>query len=234
MTREAREPEAVREASFGEPTDANSMPLHRREGISDQRLLAEAVVNPLTRHASLVRGYGEAAFGGSPESTVWDTVAIMGEATERANGKDLSGLVSMMTAQAMSMDAIYTEMARRAAANVGQFPEATERYMRMAMKAQAQSRATVEALAKIVQPREQTVRHVHVDNRGGQAVIAERVQTGSGYVEIADQSHGAGDIGGGAALLGQDASWNGMPVAGGEGEEAVPHARRDEPGCAEG
>lgn len=41
-------------------------------------------------------------------------------------------------------------------------------------------RATLEALAKLDQPREQTVRHVHVDNRGGQAVIAETVQTGGG------------------------------------------------------
>lgn len=40
------------------------------------------------------------------------------------------------------------------------------------MKAQAGSRAAIEALAKLHQPREQTVRHVHV-NEGGQAVIAD-------------------------------------------------------------
>jgi hypothetical protein len=48
----------------------------------------------------------------------------------------------------------------------------------VALKAQAQSRATVEVLDRLTNGREQTVRHVHVDNRGGQAVIAETVQTG--------------------------------------------------------
>lgn len=51
---------------------------------------------------------------------------------------------------------------------------ATETYARIAMKAQAQSRATLETLAKLHQPREQTVRHVHV-NDGGQAVIADQL-----------------------------------------------------------
>ncbi|OYU35259.1 MAG: hypothetical protein CFE35_09710 [Novosphingobium sp. PASSN1] len=43
------------------------------------------------------------------------------------------------------------------------------RYMRLALKAQAACRSTLEALARLHQPREQTVKHVHV-SEGGQAV----------------------------------------------------------------
>jgi hypothetical protein len=46
------------------------------------------------------------------------------------------------------------------------------------MKAQAQSRATIETIDRLVRGGEQVVRHIHVDNRGGQAVIAETVNTG--------------------------------------------------------
>ena len=100
--------------------------------------------------------------------------------------------------------------------------------MRLALKAQAQSRATLEALAKLHQPREQTVRHVHVDNRGGQAVIAETVNTGGqGNAESAGQAHATGTVGSSAPLPGADALGWGMPVASGERPEAVPDARRD-------
>lgn len=84
----------------------------------------------------------------------------------------------MLLSQVVSLDTIFTDMARRAALNNGQYPDATERYLRLAFKAQSNSWATLEALAKLHQPREQTVRHVHVDNRGGQAVIADTVNTG--------------------------------------------------------
>lgn len=100
--------------------------------------------------------------------------------------------------------------------------------MRLALKAQAQSRATLEALAKLHQPREQTVRHVHVDNRGGQAVIAKTVNTGGqGNAEPAGQAHATGTAGSGTALPGADALGWGIPVAAGEEPEAVLDARRD-------
>lgn len=57
-----------------------------------------------------------------------------------------------MTAQAVALDAIFTELARRAALNMGQHMGATETYMRLALKAQAQCRATLQTLAEIKNP----------------------------------------------------------------------------------
>jgi hypothetical protein len=50
---------------------------------------------------------------------------------------------------------------RRSANNMGDYLEASERCMRLALKAQSNCRATSEALAELHQPREQIVKHVH-------------------------------------------------------------------------
>lgn len=84
----------------------------------------------------------------------------------------------------------------------------------------------METLARIRRGGEQIVRHIHVDNRGGQAVIAENVQTrGSENGKIDDQSHATRKIGSGPALLGADALGNGVPITGCEGQAEMPDAR---------
>jgi hypothetical protein len=92
---------------------------------------------------------------------------------------DLRVVSDLMLAQAQSLDALFTQLTARALVNIGDYPDAFERYMRMALKSQAQSRSTLEALAKLHQPREQVVRHVHV-YEGGQAVVAEEFHHHSG------------------------------------------------------
>ena len=49
-------------------------------------------------------------------------------------------------------DAIFNELARRAALNMAEYPNATEIYLRLALKAQSQCRATLETLAAIKNP----------------------------------------------------------------------------------
>lgn len=58
----------------------------------------------------------------------------------------------MLNSQAIALNAIFAEMARRAALNVGEYIDAAERYMRLALKEQGQSRATVETLATLKNP----------------------------------------------------------------------------------
>ena len=80
------------------------------------------------------------------------------------------------------------------------------------------------------QPREQTVRHVHV-NEGGQAVIADQFHHHAGGKEngqTADQPHATatGAAGSGPAMLGHNAHGNGVPIPSDQGAEQVPDARR--------
>jgi hypothetical protein len=59
---------------------------------------------------------------------------------------------AMLIAQAHSLDAIFNEFARRAALNMGEYLDAAETFMRLALKAQSQCRATLETLATIKNP----------------------------------------------------------------------------------
>lgn len=90
-----------------------------------------------------------------------------------------------------------------------------------------------EVLTKMQRGGEQVVRHVHtyIDNRNGQAIIAETVTTGgqgptskSGYQR--DETTGTEAIGLCASMSGPQPFGQPMPVSSGEGQEALPHARR--------
>lgn len=116
--------------------------------------------------------------------------------------------------------------------NMGEYINAAERYGRLALKAQSNCRTTLEALAKLHQPREQTVRHVHV-NEGGQAVVADHFHNHTGAVEngkSVKQSDATSTAGASAALPCPDAGGNGVPISSGEGQAPMQDARRHQSG----
>jgi hypothetical protein len=198
-------------------------------GKSKERTLADIGLSPIAQGMATARLFTKPSFGDLAIEGLMESLADHVVATKQG---DLSTQKAMLACQAVALNSIFTEMARRAAANMGEYIEATERYMRLALKAQAQSRATVEALERLTGGREQTVRHVHVDNRGGQAVIAETVHTGGKQIgKTDDQSHGtsACRAGIGPAVPGADPFGSGVPIPSREGQEAVQDARRDQP-----
>ena len=82
----------------------------------------------------------------------------------------------------------------------------------LATKLLRTSQGQMETLTRMRRGGEQVVKHIHVDNRGGQAVIAENVNQGGGTAKNEDQCHGAGNTGSGPALLGHDAQGNSVPI----------------------
>ena len=151
----------------------NPLELVKREGENNGRTLARTLLDPVSRHASLSSAYADQVFGGDVQASITETASLLGDELNRTVGGDMTMATRILASQAISLDAIFTELARRSSANMGQHFEGMERYMRLALKAQSASRSTLEALARLHQPREQTVRHVHV-NDGGQAVIADQ------------------------------------------------------------
>lgn len=75
---------------------------------------------------------------------------------------DMQAPEAMLYGQAVALQTIFTSLSRRAALNVGEYMDATERYLRLALKAQAQCRATLETLAEMKNPR--PVAFVHQAN----------------------------------------------------------------------
>lgn len=192
--------------------------------------LAKDLLGPGARHGHLASRFTEAMLNGTDDAKCPDFgnfwVELLRE-MKKAEAGDLSIASRLLVAQAISLDGIFTEMARRASYNMREYPQAMEIFMRLALKAQAGSRATLAELAKLHQPREQTVRHVHV-NEGGQAVIADQFHHHAGGQENAastDQPHAQSPCG--PALPSPDPLRHGVPVPCDQGREAVPDARRE-------
>ena len=197
--------------------------------------LAAVAIRPGFRHALLSSLFANQLFGDSHTPSDALDVDVMRTILQKAQEGDKDLASRMLTAQAVTLDAIFTELGRRSATNMGEYLDATERYMKLALKAQANCRATLEALTKLHQPREQTVKHVHV-NEGGQAIVANQIHQHGGRGKngkTAEQSHTTGTAGQSAPMLGQDAQGNGVPIPGGERAQTVPDARRDQSGRAE-
>ena len=211
------------------PGPNNSLTVARSEDETPGFATARAILGPNFRHAVTASQIHKAQFGSMEGAPGYGDYAdaIRARGNDAAKG-ELAFVSRMLAAQAMTLDSIFTEMARRMALNMGEHLPATDIYARHAMKAQAQSRATLEALAKIHQPREQTVKHVHV-GEGGQAVVADQFHHhagGKGNGKDAEQSHATGATGESPALLGQDPCGSGMPIASGARETTMQDARR--------
>ena len=223
-TSKAKRKGAAGKGKAGEPAK-DVLELPAQPGDTNEKGLAKVALDPAAHALSVAEPFNRGSFG---KRGVTETFAVLVDQLKGAKAGDLSHYRALLASQAISLNSIFTEMSRRAACNMGEYMGATESYMRLALKAQAQSRATIEALERLANGREQTVKHVHVDNRGGQAVIAENLNQGGGKAKNEDQSHGAGNSGGGPALLGHDAQGNRVPISSRERAEAVPHARGDQ------
>lgn len=213
----------------------NVLMLEQSADETGAQAMARKVLEPHLRHAVTASAFGGKVLGKDFEGPgLMDYVHHEQAFIAKAEAGDLAIASRLLAAQAVTLDSMFTELARRAALNMGEYISAAESYARMALKAQGNCRATLEALAKLHQPREQTVRHVHV-NEGGQAVIADQFHNHTGAREngkSVKQSDATGSAGASAALLCPDPLGNGVPIPRSEGQAAMQNARRDESGSA--
>lgn len=212
------------------PTASRPLVVEATKDESQADTMARVMTGPFLRHGILANGVADKMMGKLPGEPRFDDYAKVLKAKAEAVEKgELSLASEMLTAQALTLDAMFTELARRATLNMGDYINASEIYARLALKAQANSRATIEALLKLHQPREQTVKHVHV-NQGAQAVVADSFHQHTGVEKNGDsseQSHATGSASERAALPGPDPLRNGLPIPGRKGKAPVPNARRD-------
>ncbi|MDE2298543.1 MAG: hypothetical protein KGK18_10295 [Burkholderiales bacterium] len=151
------------------PAAPRAIELHAKPGETAARALARAAAAPFMTGASTVMDFGQAA--GMVQATEFgEIVAVLEGKAAAVNGGDLSESESVLAVQAASLDAIFNAMARRAAMNVDKSPQATETFLRMALRAQAQCRATIETLATIKNPPVLFARQANINNGGQQQV----------------------------------------------------------------
>lgn len=110
--------------------------------------LAHAALRPTIQAALSLQEYNK-NFGELSINTLVDDLVLQ---CALANKGDLSRAEALLTAQAHTLDAVFNSLARRAALNMGEYINAAETYLRLALKAQSQCRATLETLAAIKNP----------------------------------------------------------------------------------
>lgn len=201
------------------------------KGETEPESIARVMVEPHLRHGAVTSSLSNKMIGKLPgEPAFGDFAKALKGKAQLSTEERLKLATETLTEQALTLDAIFTEYARRAAMNLGDYINASERYMRLALKAQAHSRATLEAVVRLHQPREQTVKHVHV-NEGGQAVVADHFHQHRGDGENAkssEQSHAAASAGQCRALPSPHPEGDGVPIPGRQRQAAMQDARRNE------
>jgi hypothetical protein len=156
---------------------------------SPERRMAHTAIHPAVSAAATVIKFASGTFG---ELEITETVEALNDNVQAVKAGDLSGPEAMLVSQANSLNAIFTELARRSAANMGEYIEASEKYMRLALKAQAQCRATIETLAALKNPPVVIARQANI-SAGPQQVnngVASCAENSSNRPnELLEQSH---------------------------------------------
>lgn len=142
---------------------------------------ARLAFHPAVIGATTAQVYIKGTLG---ELDVTECVGALLQQVEKVHDGDMKQAEAMLITQAHVLNAIFHNLAQRAALNMaGGYVGACETYMRLALKAQSQSRATIEALAFIKNPqptafiRQQNVGvNQQVNNGAAPAVTASRAR----------------------------------------------------------
>ena len=122
-------------------------------------------------------------------SDVTECVSVLRDAARAVSAGDMSGPEAMLLGQAAALNSLFTDLTRRSVMNINTHLEAADRFMRLALKAQAQCRAAVEALATLKSPRNrpsQRRRNFNVLRRGYKAKESRKVKTSDARHENAN------------------------------------------------
>lgn len=110
-------------------------------------LVSKLALKPSANGAAVVEAYSKGAFGEADINVLIDELRAQFDKVE--NG-DLQNCEAMLVGQANALQAIFVSLARRAVNQ--QYLNQYETYLRLALKAQNQSRMTLETLATIKNP----------------------------------------------------------------------------------
>ena len=215
-----------------EPEDSASEKEARR--ILESKAYASLSTNSSYRHAVIASAWSQNLYGG-PQGELTHVVEALSDRMDEVATGNTKRLSNMLTAQAITLDTLFTELTRRAGINMGEYPQAAERYMRLALKAQSNSRATIEAIVNLHRPREQIVKHVTV-HEGGQAVVTDEFHhhaTGGKNEKFEEQPHAADEPGECTSLPSPNPLGETVPIPS-NAERPMSHARRAESRRAQG
>ena len=160
-----------RKAPASKGNESTTLPI-KLNGKTKERRMAEVATEPAAAAAAVSHWMTQGTFG---PTDIGDLAGVLRDSVKAAQEGSLAEYEGMLGAQAYALNAIFLEMTRRSALNLGTHLGAAEQYMRLALKAQSQARTTIETLAEVKNPR--PVAFVR------QANIAQNQQINNGAIE---------------------------------------------------
>ena len=124
--------------------------LTRPPGQTEAQALSRAALRPSINGASVIEAYQGNLMGKDVDLS--ELAAGLNDTFKRVEDGDLSTLEAMLVAQATALQTMFASLARRAATQ--EHLRQYETFMGLALKAQAQSRATISALVDLKHPRQ--------------------------------------------------------------------------------
>ena len=128
-------------------SDPNRLEIPYRPDEDEAKLLAETTLQPTVQAAATLQHYGKGTFA---DLDLMGLVKALSDQTQAAIEGEMSRGVAMLAAQAHTLDAIFNHLARRA--TNAEYMDQLDRNLKLALRAQSQSRATWEAIATIKNP----------------------------------------------------------------------------------
>ncbi len=113
-----------------------------------QETIAKVMVSGLAVNALTAAQFSKPSFG---DVDLTECLANLNAVINRVHRGDLRDAEALLTAQAVTLNTVFTHLANLAAKT--KHDHKLDRYLRLALKAQGQCRATLETLAEIKRPR---------------------------------------------------------------------------------
>jgi len=134
-------------ANLPDKTDTKKCDTELKDSEIKRRISAEIKLSATVQNAVIVKAFSKPM---TSQIELTEAMAVMSEKADKINKGDLRELESTLSAQVVSLNAIFSNMARRSV--MSDDLRYMETNMRLALKAQAQCARTVEVLAAIKNP----------------------------------------------------------------------------------
>ncbi|WP_295525642.1 hypothetical protein [uncultured Pseudacidovorax sp.] len=179
----------------------NPLPVDMYAGESEAVSRGRAVVNASVSSVLVMEAFNANLLG--PDASLGEMSASLRKLMDECKAGKLDGIEEMLIGQAVALQTVFTSLARRASRQ--EYQRNYEAFLSLSLKAQAQSRATIQALVELKFPRTTVIaKQANVANGPQQvnngaavpapgAVVGEaaRVDGGKAPTELLeDQSHG--------------------------------------------
>ena len=129
-----------------------------------------------------------------PEVLLTDFIDELQEQIKLVSEGKMDRMEALLTAQAHTLNALFNRLLSHGLRNIGEYPQTVELYMKLALRAQAQMRATAETLHEMKHPRPvafvQQANIAHGPQQVNNGQVTRTEENSNPPNELLEQTHG--------------------------------------------